>query len=209
MGLFTRKNSTKKEYMLMQEEAEQNKEINLDVDGEEQYTRTASQRLAYAENCCDRMVICQKRLEAAKAEYREVNHYLTDISTIENLEGEKKESLLFEARRIRSLTEDKKSYKNLASKMSDKKYDFINRHEKDMPDILKNLKDCEDNLQAIKTDMHNVEGEKSALKYERKISIQRMNAMRKLLKLVMVFSAVLLAAFTYGQLKGEYDYTIG
>ena len=57
MGLFTRKNSTKKEYMLMQEETEQNKEINLDVDGEDQYTRTASQSLAYAENCCDRMVI--------------------------------------------------------------------------------------------------------------------------------------------------------
>lgn len=210
MGLFTRKNSTEKtEYMLKQGEATENKDINLDVDAEEQYTRTVSQRIAYAENCCDRMVICQKRLEAAKAEYREVNHYLTDISTIENLEGEKKENLLFEARRIRSLTEDKKSYKNLAAKMSDKKYDFINKHENDMPDILKNLKDCEDNLQAIKTDMHNVEGEKSALKYERKISIQRMNAMRKLLKIVMLLSAVLLAAFTYGQFKGEYDYTIG
>ena len=118
MGLFTRKNSTKKtEYMLKQGEATENKDINLDVDAEEQYTRTVSQRIAYAENCCDRMVICQKRLEAAKAEYREVNHYLTDISTIENLEGEKRENLLFEARRIRSLTEDKKSYKNLAAKI--------------------------------------------------------------------------------------------
>lgn len=210
MGLFSRKKTGKKnEYMLMQESIEKSGDMDLDVDDEEQYTGTASQRLAYAENCCDRMVMCQKRLETAKAEYREINHYLTDISTIENLEGEKKENLMFEARRIRSLTEDKKSYKNSAAKMSEKKYEYISKHENEMSDILKNLKDCEDNLQAIKTDMHNVEGEKSALKYERKISIQRMNAMRKLLKLVMVLSVVLLAAFTYGQFKGEYDYTIG
>ena len=193
----------------MQDSIEKSRDMDLDIDDEEQYTGTASQRIAYAENCCDRMVMCQKRLETAKAEYREINHYLTDISTIENLEGEKKESLMFEARRIRSLTEDKKSYKNSAAKMSEKKYEYISKHENEMSDILKNLKDCEDNLQAIKTDMHNVEGEKSALKYERKISIQRMNAMRKLLKLVMFLSIVLLAAFTYGQFKGEYDYTIG
>lgn len=208
MGFFSKKNK-KNEYMYMEQAAEEKRDINSNSDDEEQYTKTGTQRLAYAENCCDQMVICQKRLETAKAEYREINHYLTDISTIENLEGEKKENLMFEARRIRSLTEDKKSYKNAASKMSDKKYEYISRHESDMQNILKNLKDCEDNLQAIKTDMHNVEGEKSALKYERKISIQRMNAMRKLLKIVVVLAAVLLIAFTYGQFKGEYDYTIG
>lgn len=208
MGLFSRKNK-KNEYIYIQEEAQENINLNSSPEDEEQYTKTGSQRLAYAQNCCDQMVICQKRLETAKSEYREVNHYLTDISTIENLEGGKKENLLFEARRIRSLTEDKKSYKNAAVKMSDKKYDYISRHEEDMTDILKNLKECEDDLQAIKTDMHNVEGEKSALKYERKISIQRMNAMRKLLKMVVVLAAVLLIAFTYGQFNGEYDYTIG
>ena len=47
------------------------------------------------------------------------------------------------------------------------------------------------------------------LKYERKLCIQRMNVLRKLLKLVLLLTAILLAAFAYGQYKGEYDYTIG
>lgn len=210
MGLFkgknNKKNNKENDYIYIKEPSE---EAVLSTDEEEQYTETNEQKLAFAENCCDRLVMCQKRLETAKAEYREVNHYLTDISTIENLEGEKKENLLFEARRIRSLTEDKKSYKNSAAKMSDKKYEYISQHENEMSSIMKNLKECEENLQAIKTDMHNVEGEKSALKYERKISIQRMNGMRKLLKMTIILAALLLLAFTYGQFKGEYDYTIG
>ncbi len=209
MGFFSRKN--KNEYLdkYTENNAEYGTDTGMEAKEDEQYTKTKTQRLAYAENCCEQMVMCQKRLDNAKAEYREVNHYLTDISTIENLEGEKKENLLFEARRIRSLTADKKSYKNAATKMSDKKYDYISKHENEMSDILKNLKECEDDLQAIKTDMHNVEGEKAALKYERKVSIQRMNAMRKLLKIVLFVTVALLLTFTYGQFQGEYDYTIG
>lgn len=174
-----------------------------------QYTKTKEQMLQYAENCCDQMIMCQKRLETAKKEYGEVNHYLTDISTIENLEGEKKENLIFEAKRIETLKEDKKSCKSSAAKMSEKKYEYISSHESEMPKILKELKESEDEFQAVKADLHNIEGEKSALKYERKLCIQRMNVLRKLLKLVLLLTAILLAAFAYGQYKGEYDYTIG
>lgn len=176
---------------------------------QEQYVQTREQKLQYAEDCCDQMLICQRRLEVIKKEYHEVNHYLTDISTIENLEGEVKDSLQLEARRIRSLGEDKKSYKASSVKMSEKKYEYIAGHEKEMPDILKDLKDSEDEFNAVKNDLHNIEGEKAALKYERNASLQRMKALRKLLLMVLAAAAIVLLAFAYGQFRGEYDYTIG
>lgn len=190
---------------------EKTEEVNIEShqSEEEQFTKTPEQKLQYAENCCDQMIMCQKRLETAKKEYNEVNHYLTDIITIENLEGEKKDNLIYEARRIRSLNDDKKSYKSSATKMSEKKYEYISNHESEMSKLLKELKENEEEFEAIKNDLHNIEGEKSALKYERKSAIQKMNGLRKLLKTVLAVAAALLVIFTYGQYKGEYDYTIG
>lgn len=182
---------------------------NTFIPEETQYIKTKEQILQYAEDCCDQMIICEKRLGTAKKEYGEVNHYLTDISTIENLVGEIKDKLLFEAKRIESLKSDKKSYKASASKMSEKKYEFISSHESEMPKLLKELKDMEDEFQAVKRDLHNIEGEKSGLKYERKSCVQKMNGLRKLLRLVLLIAAVLIGVFTWGQYKGEYDYTIG
>lgn len=212
MGIFSglKKKKEKRKYGSLAEEYDQ--DINYDKlsgEDEEQYVNTRQQKLIYAENCCDQMLLCQRRMEEAKKEYREVNHYLEDIVTIENLEPGKKKDLLREAQSIISLTEDKRSYKNASVKMSDKKFEFIATHEKEMPEIMKNLKEYEEDLAAIKRDLHNVEGEKSALKYERNMSIRRMNGLRKLLKMVLAFAAILLGLFTYGQFYSDVDYSIG
>lgn len=52
--------------------------------------------------------------------------------------------------------------------MSDKKYAYIEAHEDKMSGILKDMYEDEQYLQSLKTDMHHIEGEKAALKYEKK-----------------------------------------
>lgn len=181
----------------------------LEIIKEPQFTQTKEQKLQYVENCCDQMVICQKRIETAKNEYNQVNHYLSDISTIENLGGKAKEDLLFQVRRIKSLKEDKKSYADSGAKMSEKKYEYINNHESEMPKILKEMQSNEQEFQVLKNDLHNIEGEKAALKYERKVCVQRLNMLRKMLKVVLFVSAAVLLILTMGQVNGKYDFTIG
>lgn len=204
MGLFSRKRKENK--MVFNIDNEQNDITNKE---EEQYVHTKEQKLQYVENCCDQMIIGQRRLEETKVEYNQVNHYLTDMHTIINLDNPIRDNLMHEAKRIINLKEDKTSYKNSANKMSEKKYEYISNHEREMPQILKDLKESEDDCQAIKVNLHNIEGEKSALKYERKICINRLNFYRKLLKIVLITTALILCAFTYGHMQGEYDYTIG
>ncbi len=204
MGLFSRKIKENKIDTNISEEIN-----DTIINEEEQYVYTKEQKLQYVENYCDQMIIGQKRLEVTKIEYNQVIHYITDMNTIINLEGSLKDELLYEAKRIVNLKEDKTSYKNSASKMPETKYEYIGNHESEMPRMLKELKESEDTCQAIKVDLHNIEGEKSALKYERKICINRINIYRKLLKIVLVITTLILCAFTYGQIQGEYDYTIG
>lgn len=176
---------------------------------EEVYENTVEQKLATVENCCDQMNICQQRLEVAKKEYKEVNHYLADINTIENLNSKTKDELIYEVKRINTLNEDKKSYKASSTKLAQSKYDFIHGHEDDMSKILKNLKDSEDEYKSINTDIHNIEGEKSALKYERKNAITRMNTLRMLLAVVIATAMIVIGLLSYGQIKSRTDYTIG
>lgn len=176
---------------------------------EEEFLGTREQRLTIAENCCDQIVMCKKRMEVAKKEFNEVSKYLSDVDIIENLEGVTKENLHYEVKRIRTLNEDKKCYQASASKMAESKYDYINAHEEEMPKILKELKESEEEYQALNTDLHHIEGEKSALKYERKLSLKKMSICRKLLTILLVTAGIVLCVLTYGQCKGEYDFTIG
>ncbi len=171
--------------------------------------RTREQKVQYAENCCEQIVMCTKRIEELKKEYSAVNHYLSDIQTIVSLEGTVRENLFYEEKSIMTLKNDKDSYKNYTSKISGKKYEYINSKEKELPEILKSLKEDEDDYQKLKADIHNIKGEQAALKYERKECIDRINKLRNFLKIAIVIVAAVLGVMTYGQMQGEYDYTIG
>ncbi len=184
-------------------------DVNENLASETYIMRTREQKIQYAENCCEQMVMCTKRIEELKKEYSAVNHYLSDIQTISSVEGATREKLFYEANRISTLKNDKNQYKNYTSKIPSKKYEYINSKEKELPEILKSLKEDEDDYRTLKSDIHNIKGEQAALKYEHKEYIGRLNRLRSFLKLAIVVVAVVLGGLIYGQSQGEYDYTIG
>lgn len=153
---------------------------------EEKLNNTSSEKKSYAERLCEQMVICSQRIEGAKKEYKAVNDYINDIQTIENLEEPAKSSVEYYARRIITLREDKKSMKEHSTKIPESKYIYMQRHEHEIQEILKTIYDDEQECQRLKTDMHHIEGEKVALKYEKRDATKKLQIIRTFVKMGMV-----------------------
>lgn len=134
---------------------------------------------SYVDNCCEQISIASARIEDAKKEYRIVGKYLDDILAIENADKPIKKDIMYYAKRVITLREDKKHMKQYATKISEKKYAYIQSHESQMGQILKDMQDDENYCQALKTDLHHLEGEKIALKMEKKDAIVSLRNIRK------------------------------
>lgn len=201
MGIFSRKKNKEKnlfeESFVKHDNTTEDEEEFAKAIFEKNQLRNNEQKLAYVEGCCDQMVSFSKQIEEAKKELSVVEKQIEDVEKIENLRGPIKENLEKQVNRILNLKKDKTSYKKYTSQIPDKMYEFINTHEEEMPEILKNMKDNEDECQAIKTDLHMIDGEKSSLKYDRKSYQRKLKLVRRLLIItlctVVIVTGILLA----------------
>lgn len=164
---------------------------------------------SYVERLCEQIVICSQRIESAKKEYEAVNSYINDIMTIEKMEEPVKSNVEYYARRIITLREDKKSMKQSSTKIPESRYIYMQRHEDEIKDILKEMYDDEQECQRLKTDMHQIEGEKIALKYERKDAIEKLNLIRKLAKMGVVTAVVIILMLIAAQVYAEKNLVVG
>ena len=140
---------------------------------EEINTSSIKGQQTYIESCCEQIVIANNRVDDAKKEYTIVGKYIDDIMAIENAEDPYKSDIQYYAKRIMTLRRDKKNLKASATSISDKKYEYIAAHENEMSSILKDMYDDEQYMQSLKTDIHHIQGEKAALKYEKKSAMSR------------------------------------
>lgn len=155
---------------------------------------------SYIENYCEQIAISSKRVEDAKKEYNLVGSYLNDILAIENAERPIKKEMMYYAKRIMTLREDKKSLKTYSTKMSEKKFTYMQAHEKEISEILKDMYDDEQYCQSLKTDIHHIEGEKQALIYERKYAVKMLNKIRSFAKgILFLLFATLIMFIILGQ----------
>jgi len=192
------------------EESYEEEPENGDYDREEEvYLRDKQEKLLFVEDCCEEILEASKRTAETKKEYKAVNGYLEDIRVITGLEGEKKEELLYHTTRILNLKSDKESYRTYGTKIPESKYNYIQANEQKMPDILKNLHDDESYLQTLKTNLHNIEGEKAGLLYERKDYDKRISLIRNCGGIMLCIAALLLGGMFYFHLNSDYDFTIG
>ena len=223
MGLFHRKN--KKEDNIVYEnlyekvKIENNNEfVNNDIDldkslieeayQEEMVIHSGKDEQSYLENCCEQIAIASARVEDAKKEYLIVGKYLDDITAIENADKAYENDIKFYAKRIISLREDKDSLKKYATKISEKKYAYVEAHENEMSDIIKNMYDDEQYLQSLKTDMHHIEGEKIALKYEKKRATKQLYKIRNTVRLLATLLIITIVMFFVLQLAFGLDMLI-
>ena len=162
-------------------------------------------RTSYIENCCEQMATCSKIIDDAKKEYALVNNYLNDINTIENLAGDQKKQLLYFAKRIRTLNEGKKELRQFTTRMPSEKYYYMQRNEQEMPIILKEMKESEEQCEQLKMDLHNIEGEKFALKQEELYAARVINTITSLFKMSIVTVVIILIILFIAQFYMELD----
>lgn len=173
------------------------------------YLRDKQEKLLFVEDCCEEILEAARRTAETKKEYKAVNGYLEDIRIITELEEEKREALCHHVTRIINLKNDKESYRKCNTKIPESKYNYIQVNEKKLPDILKDLHDDEVYLQSLKTDLHNIEGEKAALLYERKDYDSKIQFIRSCGGMILGAAALILGGMFYFHLNSDYDFTIG
>lgn len=176
---------------------------------EEKVNTKFDDRKTYVEGLCEQIAICSQRIESAKKEYEAVNSYINDIMTIEKMEEPFKSNVEYYARRIITLREDKKSMKQSSTKIPESRYIYMQRHEDEIRDILKEMYDDEQECQRLKTDMHQIEGEKVALKYEKKDAIGKLNLIRKLAKIGVAAAVVIIVMLIAAQMYTEKNFVVG
>jgi len=173
------------------------------------YLHTKSQKLQYVENNCEQIIVYSKKIEESKRELDAVNKQIEDVLKIENMPPVAKENLKRTAKRILNLKKDKKSYKKYSSEIPENIYDFISNNEYRMPDILKDMKDNEDDCQTLKTNLNIIDGEKSGLKYERKAYAFRLRMLRKILFIIIPSIILITLTLLYAQYNSKsVDYKI-
>ena len=175
---------------------------------EDKLNDTIDEKKTSVEHICEQMVICEQRIESAKKEYEAVNGYINDILAMENMEEPIKGNVEYYARRIITLREDKKSLKQHSTKISESKYIYMQRHEDEIQEILKEMYEDEQESQRLKTDMHHIEGEKVALKGEKRDTIAKLNTLRSLAKIGIITAAALLGILIWAQFNSRTDYTM-
>ena len=175
---------------------------------EDRVNNTFDEKKSSVEHICEQMVICEKRIDSAKKEFDAVNGYINDILAIENMDEPIKGNVEYYARRIITLREDKKSLKQHSTKIPESKYIYMQRHEDEIKDILKEMYDDEQESQRLKTDLHHIEGEKVGLKQEKKESIAKLNTIRTLAKIGAITAGLILAALVWAQFNSKTDFTM-
>ena len=173
---------------------------------EDRVSNTFDDKKTNVERICEQMVICEQRIESAKKEYEAVNGYLNDITAIENMEEPIKGNVEYYSRRIITLREDKKSLKQHSTKIPESKFVYMQHHEDEIQEILKEMYEDEQESLRLKTDMHHIEGEKIALQQEKKDALTKLNTIRALAKIGAITVGVILLALICAQLYAKGDY---
>lgn len=138
------------------------------------------QRDNYVKYCCDQIFRAKKELDDAKQEYNVVTTYLSDIQKIEELPLNNKAEVKDLARDIVLLNDERKNFQNAAGKITDLQYTRIEQNEEDIPRVLEDLSQREEELKLIKTDLSYLEGEKTSLMFFRKDLVKSQKNMKGL-----------------------------
>lgn len=129
-------------------------------------------RERYVRNCCEQMLEASNETESAKYEYHLITAYLNDMQLIENLTEEEKVNICGTVRKIQGLEEEQNVYKKNRSKLTVRQYNFAQRYQEDIPDVLNRMIENEKYREILKSDMRHLDNEKAALKMRKQDLLQ-------------------------------------
>ncbi|MCI8358792.1 MAG: hypothetical protein HFI51_11705 [Lachnospiraceae bacterium] len=124
-------------------------------------------REAFVRNCLEKMKDATKELENLNFEYNTVTSYLKDMEEIEALPEEEAEELKSCAKRVELLQNSRDDYMGRKRRMSDSRYQQIERMLDEIEEGCSRLKEAEAYQDLIKKDLNRLEGEKHAYYYRK------------------------------------------
>ncbi|MDE6845933.1 MAG: hypothetical protein K2J99_09230 [Lachnospiraceae bacterium] len=140
--------------------AEEGDEHQIDYHNKEQ-------RNDYVKNCLERMADATRELENLTFEYDMVTSYLKDMEEIEALPPEESEQLKECAKRVSLLQDSKADFMERPRRISDEKYQQIERIVDEVEEGYQKLTEAEDYQNLIRQDLSRLEGEKHAYLYRK------------------------------------------
>ncbi len=139
---------------------QQEEEAKVDYDNKEQ-------RNDYVKSCLERMADAAKELENLNFEYDMVTSYLKDMEEIETLPPEEMAQLQDCAKRVALLQDSKADFVGRPRRMSDEKYQQMERLTGQVEEGLEKLGEAENYQNLIKQDLNRLDGEKHAYYYRK------------------------------------------
>lgn len=125
------------------------------------------QRQDYVKNCLERLADATKELENLTFEYDMVTSYLKDMEEIEALPPEESAELQDCAKRVSLLQDSKANFMERPRRISDEKYQQMERIGDDVEEGYKKITEAEDYQKLIKQDLTRLDGERHAYQYRK------------------------------------------
>ena len=122
----------------------------------------------------------RKQIAVSQKEYAAVTSYLTDLQKIERMTEDKRQTVNDAARNILNLTKERVKYQNSTDRIPMAKYRAMERYEKEIPDVLKNIYEQEQYREMIYSDLRQLEGERGVVEYEREAAQDKKIFLRNL-----------------------------
>lgn len=192
-------------------EGEDAKSISDAVSGESLLRRDLNvhnevEREQYVRHICELMTGASSDVDFKKTDYTKVTDKLQDMEEIDALPRADRQELREKAKRILDFEAQEAKYKRPVSKISEAKYHEIEQIEKELPGIIRTLKENEDYQTKVRRDMNLLEGEKAGLAYDRKENKKRVTSSKS--SFVICFVATLLAYMVIAALRSMFYFDI-
>lgn len=149
------------------------------------------ERLCLIRDCCEQIITARNNLEEAKEEYAVVTNYLSDMQRYSSINEGVRKDVMSCARNVDRITKDREKRMNgRKNSISEKQMSMIEPYEDIMPEEIKKLEEYEEYQLVIDDDMRKLEGERGAIKYEKKSILNMQEFLKFLMTVTLTFIVI-------------------
>ena len=168
------------------------------------------QRHDYVVGCLEQIAEATREIENLEYEYNMVTAYLKDMEEIEALPPDEKEALEAAAAKVSAIRKDREKEEAKISKgMSDAKFAQLMMLDEGVEDGIRKLAEAEEYQRKIKSDLKQLDNERSAFRYRRSELISEMEDCQGMAVVCSVAVAVCLFALVIMQFGFQMNTTAG
>lgn len=166
-------------------------------------------RERYVRECCEMMTAASKEVETQKIEYQTVTERLTDLEEIARLPENAREEVRNRASKIFKIEEEEANYRRPVSKITDAQYREMDRLADEIPGVIKDMMEREAYQDKVRRDLNLIEGEKTALYYQKKEDGKKSKNSKSYVIIILVTAILALAMLLFLQYGLRMDVEIG